>query len=196
MRLTAALAALVVLVGGGHRAPRRTAVFAGGCYWGIESVFKHLRGVHSATSGFAVPTDSSAKAAGAANKGFAEAVRIEYDPQLISYDKLLEVFFLVAHDPTQLDRQGPDNGPRYRSIVFVATAEEHETVRRYLDSLRAAGVFQAPIVTEIDALKSFEAAEPDQQDFVARHPMSEYVVLVDRPKLDHLRSAYPDLYRD
>lgn len=174
----------------------RELVLAGGCFWGVEAVFEHLRGVRTVTSGYATPTDSSATAAGAPGKGFVEAVRVEFDPQEISYDQLLQVFFFVAHNPTEVDRQGPDVGPRYRSIIFVAGETEHRTVLAYLDSLRSSHAFAEPIVTEVDALRSFKTAEVEHQDFVQRHPLDPYVVQEDLPKLAHLRSAYPALYRD
>ena len=153
---------LVLLIGIGARfsptgsglpaSDSKTVVLAGGCFWGVEAVFEHVRGVKSVTSGYATPD-------GTARKGFAEAVRIVYDPAQIRYAQLLEVFFLVAHDPTQVDRQGPDIGPRYRSIVFVADDGERRIVGGYLDSLRTHGTFTTPIATEIVPLRSFRIAD-------------------------------------
>lgn len=177
-------------------AARREAVFAGGCYWGVEAVFDHVRGVRSAVSGYAIPRLPSGDSASPAHRGFAEAVRVVYDPDRISYRQLLEVFFLVAHDPTQVDRQGPDIGPRYRSIVFVGDDAERRTVLAYLDSLRARRVYPASIVTAVTALRSFRVAEDAQQDFVAHHPRDGYVVAHDLPKLEALRRRFPALYRD
>lgn len=169
-------------------AASKTVVLAGGCFWGVEAVFEHVRGVKSATSGYATPD-------GSGRKGFAEAVRIVYDPAQVRYEQLLEVFFLVAHDPTQVDRQGPDVGPRYRSIVFVADDDERRIVHGYLDSLRARGAFAAPIATEIAALRSFRIAEDFHQDYAEHHPQAAYVVVNDLPKLAALRRKFPGLYR-
>lgn len=166
----------------------RTIVLAGGCFWGVESVFEHVRGVKSVTSGYATPEGTS-------RRGFAEAVRIVYDPAQIRYAQLLEVFFLVAHDPTQVDRQGPDVGPRYRSIVFVADADERRIVDGYLDSLRTHGTFASPIATEIAALRAFRIAEDFHQDYAEHHPQEAYVVINDLPKLAALRRRFPGLYR-
>lgn len=166
----------------------RTVVLAGGCFWGVEAVFEHLRGVKSVTSGYATPD-------GNGRKGFAEAVRIVYDPAQIRYEQLLQVFFLVAHDPTQVDRQGPDVGPRYRSIVFVADDDERRIVSGYLDSLRTHGTFTAPIATEIAPLRSFRIAEDFHQDYAEHHPQAAYVVVNDLPKLAALRRRFPALYR-
>jgi peptide-methionine (S)-S-oxide reductase len=167
---------------------KQTAVFAGGCFWGVEAVFEHLRGVQSATAGYATPQ--------ADPKGFAEAVRVVYDPDRITYDQLLEVFFRVAHDPTQVDRQGPDVGPRYRSIVFVRDDADRQTVRAALDSLRDSRAYTAPIATAIAELRSFRIAEDFHQDFVLRHPDDPYVVVNDLPKLGELRRRFPNLYRE
>lgn len=169
-------------------AASRTVVLAGGCFWGVEAVFEHVRGVKSVTSGYAT-------ADGSGRKGFAEAVRVVYDPGQIRYEQLLEVFFLVAHDPTQVDRQGPDVGPRYRSIVFVADDDERRIVGDYLDSLRTHGTFTAPIATEIAALRSFRIAEEFHQDYAEHHPQAAYVVVNDVPKLAALRRKFPGLYR-
>jgi len=171
--------------------PAAVAVLAGGCYWGVESVFRHVRGVRSATSGFAVPREHR----GTDTLPPAEAVRIVYDPARISYRRLLAVFFTVAHDPTEVDRQGPDVGPEYRSIVFVAGAEERRIARAVVDSLGAARVFSRPIVTEIATLGSFQTADPAQQDYAARHPTDPYIVANDAPKLRALRRRFPALYR-
>ena len=168
------------------------AVLAGGCYWGVESVFRHVRGVRSATSGYATPVPS----AGAPSAGHAEAVRIVYDPSQLAYRQILDVFFSVVHDPTQVNRQGPDVGEEYRSIVFVASDRERDVVRAYIDSLSAARVFPRPIVTEIAALRSFEAVDASQQNYAARHPTDPYIVVNDVPKLEALRRRFPRASRD
>lgn len=178
---------------------KRTAILAGGCFWGVEAVYEHVRGVKSVKSGFAVPTPSPATGEPtmrAAGKGYAEAVRVVYDPAEVSYEQLLEIFFTVAHDPTQLDRQGPDVGPEYRSAIFVQSEEERQSAQRYLDQLRAAGSSGAPIVTEVVGLKSFRDAAEAHQDYVVRHPTDPYVVVNDRPKITALQQRFPALYRD
>jgi len=170
--------------------PKAEVVLAGGCYWGVESVFRHVKGISSATSGLATPA-----AAGADPAPFAEAVRLVYDPAKISYAKILDVFFSVAHDPTQRDRQGPDVGTRYRSIVFVQNDSQRAVVRAYIDSLTAAHAYRRPIVTEIAALHSFDVMPPDQQDYAEKHPDDPYIVTNDRPKIEALHQRFPQLYR-
>lgn len=188
----ALLVSLVALLAPGSAsapaAAGKAVVLAGGCFWGVEAVFEHVRGVKSVTSGYATPD-------GNGRKGFAEAVRIVYDPAQIRYEQLLEVFFLVAHDPTQVDRQGPDVGPRYRSIVFVADDDERRIVGGYLDSLRTHATFTAPVATEIAVLRSFRIAEDFHQDYAEHHPQAAYVVVNDVPKLAALRRRFPSLYR-
>ena len=158
-------------------------------------MFEHVRGVKSATSGYATPDIAKTDSVKPGHAGFAEAVRVEYDSTQISYQQLLQIFFLVAHDPTQVDRQGPDVGPRYRSIVFVQNERERTLVQAAIDSLRAGSAYPAPIVTEIAALRRFQIAESFHQDFVANNPRSAYVVINDLPKLEHLRAKFPSLYR-
>lgn len=188
----ALLVSLVALLAPGSAsapaAAGKAVVLAGGCFWGVEAVFEHVRGVKSVTSGYATPD-------GNGRKGFAEAVRIVYDPAQIRYEQLLEVFFLVAHDPTQVDRQGPDVGPRYRSIVFVADDDERRIVGGYLDSLRTHATFTAPVATEIAVLRSFRIAEDFHQDYAEHHPQAAYVVVNDVPKLAALHRRFPALYR-
>lgn len=178
--------------------PPDSLVLAGGCYWGVEAVFEHVRGVTGVVAGFATPAAGGPTAASArpGHEGYAEAVRISFDPAQVTREQLLEVFFSVAHDPTQLDRQGPDVGPQYRSAIFVEVDEDHRTARTYLERLRASDAFDRPIVTEVATLGSFQLAPPDQQDFVARNPTSLYVLINDLPKLEHLRQRFPELYRE
>lgn len=193
--LAAALLAIAAATGAAQSPPppapatRAVAVLAGGCYWGVESVFRHVRGVTSATSGYALP-------AGGLLSRRAEAVRIVYDPSRLSYQQILDVFFSVVHDPTQLDRQGPDVGEEYRSVVFADGGGERRVVRAVVDSLTAAHAFPRPIVTEIDALRAFQVVGPDQQDYAARHPTDPYIVVNDVPKIEALRRRFPRLYRD
>lgn len=167
------------------------AVLAGGCYWGMEYVFDHVRGVRRVTSGFAIPVADQ----GARFEGAAEAIRIEYDPAVVSYRQLLDIYFSVAHDPTQLNRQGPDVGPNYRSIVFPEGDVERGLVRAYIDSLGAAHAYERPIVTEVAALQSFEAAEPSEQRYAERHPHSPYILINDAPKVRALKERFSALYR-
>ena len=168
------------------------AVFAGGCYWGVESVFRHVRGVVTATSGYALPVPAQ----GSAYAPRAEAVRVAYDPRQVTYRQLLDVFFSVVHDPTQLNRQGPDVGSEYRSIVFVDGERRRAMVRVYIDSLTAAHVFLRPIVTEIAALRGFQVVDDSQQDYAAKHPTESYIVINDVPKVEALRRRFPELYRN
>jgi peptide-methionine (S)-S-oxide reductase len=167
-------------------APPDVVVLAGGCYWGVESVYRHVRGVQSAVSGYATPVGSSEPA---------EAVRITYDPSQISYHRLLDIFFGVVHDPTQLNRQGPDVGTEYRSIVFVDGAQR-AVARAYIDSLTASHVFRRPIVTEVDALARFDPVDASQQNYAAKHPDQPYIAINDAPKLKALARTYPALFKN
>ena len=171
--------------------PAAVAVLAGGCYWGVESVFHHVRGIRSATSGYALPVPAGGRAAPPV-----EAVRLEYDPAQISFRRILDVFFSVVHDPTEVDRQGPDVGPEYRSMIFAAGDAQRAEARAAIDSLAAARVYPRPIATEIAALRVFQIVEPSQQDYAARHPDDPYIVTNDAPKLAALRRLFPRLYRD
>ena len=172
-------------------------VLAGGCYWGVEAVFEHVAGVRKVVSGFATPDEEPLPGRPAPrHKSHAEAVRIEYDPAKISYEQLLEIFFVIAHDPTQLDRQGPDVGPQYRSVLFVADSTEALRAGRYLDSLRTATGSRRPITTEIVRLRRFRLVGESQQDYVARNPRAPYVVVNDLPKLEKLERQYPSLFRN
>lgn len=189
--------ALAAEQGGSERGARSAsgtseAVLAGGCYWGMEWLFHHVRGVESVTSGFAIPVTAE----GGRFEGAAEAVRIEYDSSVVSYRQLLDIFFSVAHDPTQLDRQGPDVGPRYRSIVFADGDSQRGVVRAYIDSLGAAHVYSRPIVTRIAALQSFEPAEPSEQNYAEHHRHSPYILINDVPKVRALKARFPALYRE
>ena len=196
-----ALATLPFALGVASRPPavegskKATALFASGCYWGVEAVFRHVKGVHSAVSGFAVPVDARpASAAGHAD--YVEAVRVEYDPTRVSYATLLEIFVRVAHDPTERDRQGPDVGPEYRSVIFVDDSAQRTAVRAYLDSLSGVHAYAAPIVTELATLRRFREAGPDQQNWFATHRGDPYVETNDAPKLAALKQQYPELYKE
>lgn len=169
-----------------------TAVLAGGCFWGVELTFEHVRGVRSVTSGFA----RYAMPDGTASPVAVEAVQIVYDPAHVSYRQLLEVFYRVAHDPTSRDRQGPDAGPEYRAIAYYQSPEQQSAIASYVSELRGNGVFARPIVTETQRLRRFVQAEPFHQDYGARHPNEPYVVQNDLPKLKTLRARYPALYQE
>jgi peptide-methionine (S)-S-oxide reductase len=172
------------------------AVFAGGCFWGVEAVFRHVKGVSSAVSGYA---GGNAKTAGyemvsTGITGHAEAVEVVYDPTKVSYGQLLKVFFSVAHDPTQLNRQGPDHGTQYRSAIFTTNDEQKRVAQAYVAQLDGAKVFGQPIVTEIVPLPAFYAAEAYHQNYLALHPTQPYIVYNDLPKVANLKSQFPDLY--
>jgi peptide-methionine (S)-S-oxide reductase len=176
----------------------QTAVFAGGCFWGIEAVFEHLKGVKSATSGYAGGSAASPsyEQVSSGATGHAEAVRVVYDPSQIAYEQLLQVFFSVAHDPTQLNRQGPDVGTQYRSAIFYSDDDQRRSAERYVAQLRTAKTFTRPIVTQIVPLREFYPAEAYHQDYMAHHPNALYIVVNDAPKIEHLRRQFPALYRE
>ena len=176
----------------------RTAVFAGGCFWGVEGVFEHLKGVTSATSGYAggSTTAPSYEQVGSGGTGHAESVQVVFDPSQISYGQLMQVFFVVAHDPTQLNRQGPDVGPQYRSAIFYRNDQQKREAEAYVAQLRAAKVFTRPIVTQIAPLHGFYVAEAYHQNYMAQHPNAMYIVVNDAPKVEHLRKQFPALYRN
>jgi len=177
--------------------PRRTAVLAGGCFWGMEAVFEHLRGVTEVVSGYAggPPATASYEQVGSGITGHAEAIRITYDPSRLSYGQLLKVFFAVAHDPTERNRQGPDEGSQYRSAIFVSDPTQQKVAQAYITQLGKAGVFSRPIATKVELAKGFYPAEPYHQNFVARNPTNPYVMVNDLPKLNRLRAQFPGLYR-
>lgn len=171
-------------------------VVAGGCFWGVQAVFQHVKGVLSATSGYAGGTARTAQydIVSSGRTGHAESVRITYDPSRISYGQLLKVFFTVAHDPTQLNEQGPDVGPQYRSALFVRDDKQRRIASAYVEQLAAAKIFRRRIVTTIDAGRSFYEAEAYHQDYFTRHPYEPYILMNDRPKVDALRRQFPELY--
>jgi peptide-methionine (S)-S-oxide reductase len=173
-----------------------TAVFAGGCFWGVEAVFKHVKGVSTSTSGYAGGSASTAKypLVGSGMTGHAESVEVKYDPSQVTYGQLLRVFFAVAHDPTQLNRQGPDWGTQYRSAIFYTSPEQERVAKAYIAQLDGAKTFSKPIVTEVTPLKGFFAAEDYHQNYLALHPDQPYIVINDLPKLASLKSELPDLY--
>jgi peptide-methionine (S)-S-oxide reductase len=176
----------------------QTAVVSGGCFWGIQAVFQHVRGVTRATSGYAGGEASTAhyEMVETGRTGHAESVQITYDPGVITYGQLLRVFFSVAHDPTELNRQGPDDGPQYRSAVFTSTADEQRVATAYIAQLDQVHVFPRPIVTAVTPLRGFYAAEDYHQDYARIHPNDLYIMINDAPKVTNLKREFPDLYRD
>jgi peptide-methionine (S)-S-oxide reductase len=176
----------------------QTAVLAGGCFWGLQGMFQHVEGVTKVVSGYAGGTRETAHydMVSTERTGHAESVEITFDPKRISYGQLLRLFFSVAHDPTQLNRQGPDTGPSYRSEIFFTSPTQERIARAYLTQLTQANVFKAPIVTKIEPLKAFYPAEDYHQDFLVRNPTYPYIVVNDLPKIDHLKRVYPEIYRE
>lgn len=176
---------------------QQTAVVAGGCFWGIQAVFAHLRGVIRSTSGYSGGSAATAtyEKVCSGKTGHAEAVEVVYDPSQITYGKLLQVLFSVAHDPTELNRQGPDVGTQYRSAIFYKSEEQKRIAVAYVDQLNQAKVFPRPIATQIVALDAFYAAEEYHQDYVEHNPNNMYIVINDLPKVAQLRKQFPELYR-
>ncbi len=176
---------------------QQTAVFAGGCFWGVEAVFEHLKGVSEVVSGYSggKAATASYEAVSTGESEHAESVKITYDPSQISYDQLLKIFFQVAHDPTQLNRQGPDSGTQYRSVIFFADSKQQQNAQAYINQLKKTNQFRQPIVTQLTPLSSFYAAEEHHQDFIARNPYYPYVVVHDLPKLQNLKEQFSELYK-
>jgi len=174
-----------------------TAVFAGGCFWGVDAVFKHVKGVSDVVSGYAGGKEETAhyEMVGSGRTGHAESVQVIYDPAQISYGKLLQVFFSVAHDPTELNRQGPDEGTQYRSAIFYSSADQKRVAEAYIQQLNSAKVFRHPIVTQVTPLPGFYPAEDYHQNFLERNPTYPYIVYNDLPKLEQLKKKYPDLVK-
>jgi peptide-methionine (S)-S-oxide reductase len=175
----------------------QTAVLAGGCFWGVDAVFKHARGVESVVAGYSGGSATSAQyeAVSAGRTGHAESVKITYDPSRISYSDLLRIFFSVAHDPTQLNRQGPDSGTQYRSAIFYSNQNQKQIALAYIEQLNKAGVFRKPIVTQVVPLQAFYPAEGYHQNFLALHPDNPYIVNNDLPKLRKLQKQFAALCR-
>jgi peptide-methionine (S)-S-oxide reductase len=174
-----------------------TAVFAGGCFWGVDAVFKHVKGVTDVVSGYAGGEAATAhyEMVSEGDTGHAESVRVHFNPAQVSYQTLLDVFFSVAHDPTQLNRQGPDSGSQYRSAIFYTSDEQKMTAQNAIKKLDASHAFSGPIVTQVVPLKQFYPAEQHHQNYLALHPYQPYIVFNDMPKLDHLRRQFPNLYQ-
>jgi peptide-methionine (S)-S-oxide reductase len=203
-------AALTLVVSGASKFPdpaqdikvaaagtQQTAVLAGGCFWGVEAVFERLEGVSDVVSGFAGGNRANAhyEMVSTGTTGHAESVQITYDPAKITYGQLLKVFFAVAHDPTELNRQGPDEGPQYRSAIFYTTPEQKAVAESYIRQLDEAKLFRRRIVTEVTPLSGFYPAEAYHQNFLDRNPTYPYIVYNDLPKLDHLKKEFPELLK-
>jgi peptide-methionine (S)-S-oxide reductase len=176
----------------------QTAVVAGGCFWGMQGVFEHVRGVHEVLAGYAGGARPTAQyeEVSTGRTGHAESVQITFDPREVTYGELLRIYFSVAHDPTQLDRQGPDSGSQYRSAVFYADATQQRIAENYIAQLNQSKSFAAPVVTRVDALKGFYPAEGYHQDFYLKNPQYPYIVINDLPKIRNLKVLFPQYYRD
>lgn len=211
IRITLAAMACVFLANAGAATPElkteapgpaaggvlQTAVFAGGCFWGVDAVFRHVKGVAEVESGYAGGQAATARyeQVSEGNTGHAEAVRVRFDPAQVSYPQLLQVFFSVAHDPTQLNRQGPDIGSQYRSAIFYTSPEQQRSALAYIQQLTGAKAFSRPIVTQVVPLQQFYRAEDYHQNYLALHPRQPYIVFNDLPKLEQLRKQFPALYQ-
>ena len=173
------------------------AVFSGGCFWGVDAVFKHVKGVEKVTSGYSGGSGATAhyEIVSTGLTGHAESVEVVYDPAQVSDDDLLKVFFTVAHNPTEVDRQGPDEGKQYRSAIFYANDEQKKAAEAYIAKLNKSGTFSEPIVTQVVPLEHFYPAEGYHQNYCALHPTNPYIVINDLPKVKRLEQEYPDLYK-
>jgi peptide-methionine (S)-S-oxide reductase len=179
------------------QATSEVAVLAGGCFWGVQGLFQHVEGVTSAVSGYGGGGADTAhyEMVGTNTTGHAESVRVAFDPRRISYGRILQIYFSVAHDPTELNRQGPDVGTQYRSAIFPTNSEQTHLAEAYIAQLNQAHVFDAPVVTKIEAGRDFYPAEDYHQDFLARNPRYPYIIINDLPKIENLKRLFPDLYR-
>jgi peptide-methionine (S)-S-oxide reductase len=176
----------------------QTVVLAGGCFWGVQAVFQHTKGVTKAVSGYAGGTKDTARyqVVSSGTTGHAEAVQVTYDPRQISYGRILQIYFSVAHDATQLNRQGPDEGTQYRSAIFFANPEQQHVAQAYIAQLDKAGTFKRPIVTQLTKYDAFYPAEAYHQDYATMHPENPYIFYNDLPKVENLKKLFPDLYRE
>jgi len=180
------------------QARSETAVFAGGCFWGVQGVFQHVKGVKNAVSGYAGGAANTAQyeRVSDGNTGHAESVEVTFDPSQVSYGTLLQIYFSVAHNPTELNRQGPDTGTQYRSALFPQSAEQQKVAQAYIAQLDAAKSFSKPIVTKLETFNGFYPAEEEHQDFLTEHPTYPYIVINDLPKVAQLKQLYPERYQD
>jgi len=197
MKLAQTLIAAALIAGPASAAPKtETAVLAGGCFWGMESVFEHVKGVTNVVSGYAggSPLDANYDAVSSEGTGHAEAVKITYDPAQVSYAQLLQIYFTVAHDPTEIDRQGPDTGHSYRSAIFPQTPEQARFAKAFIARLNSAHIYKAPIATKLES-GGFYPAEAFHQGFARKHPTYPYIVINDRPKVAALQRKFPAFYK-
>ena len=176
---------------------KQTAILAGGCFWGVEAVFEHVKGVSEVVSGYSGGDEKTANydRVSSGKTDHAEAVKIVYDPTQISYAQLLKIYFSVAHDPTQINRQGPDKGPQYRSAIFFTNDEQRQIAASYIAQLNQSKAFSKPIATQLVSLDTFYAAEPEHQDFLVHNPRHPYIVYHDLPKIEKLRKQFPGVYQ-
>jgi peptide-methionine (S)-S-oxide reductase len=174
----------------------QTVVLAGGCFWGIQAVFEHVKGVSSATAGYSGGAANTAQyeTVSTGQTGHAESVKVIYDPSQVSFGQILKVFFSVAHDPTELNRQGPDEGTQYRSVIFFSNEDQQRVAKAYIAQLNQGKLFPEPIVTQTVALQAFYPAEAYHQDYAGHHPNDPYIAINDLPKVDHLKQTLPELY--
>jgi peptide-methionine (S)-S-oxide reductase len=178
-------------------ASEQTAVFAGGCFWGVEAVFEHTKGVKDARSGYAGGTkkDANYDDVSSGSTNHAEAVEVVFDPEVVSYEQLLKIFFTVIHDPTELNRQGPDVGTQYRSAIFYSSAEQQMAAKTFISALTASKAFKKKIVTQVVPLEAFYAAEDYHQDYMRKNPEDPYIVYHDKPKVEALKKKFPQLFK-
>ena len=186
----------ILLAVGSARAAEQTAVFAGGCFWGVEAVFEHVKGVNSVVSGYSGGTKESADydTVSSGKTDHAESVMIKFDADKVTYQQLLFIFFSVAHDPTQLNQQGPDHGRQYRSVIFYTTDEQKKQADAFIAAIEKSKALSKPVVTEVVPFQAFYKAEAEHQDFVRNNPDNDYVVFNDLPKLKELKKKFPELY--
>ena len=176
----------------------QTVVLAGGCFWGVQAVFQHVKGVTRAVSGYSGGSKDTAQyeVVSSGTTGHAESVEVTFNPRQISYGRILQIYFSVAHDPTQLNRQGPDTGTQYRSAIFFASADQQRVAQAYIAQLDKAGVFKRPVVTQVNQLSAFYQAEAYHQDYATMHPENPYIAYNDAPKVENLKQIFADVYRD
>ena len=181
----------------GRSGTSEVAILAGGCFWGVQGVFQHVKGVTSAVSGYAGGDQATAhySMVGSGSTGHAESVRVIFDPRIVSYGRLLQIYFSVAHDPTELNRQGPDVGTQYRSAIFPTSSEQAKVAHAYIAQLNRAKVLDAPVITKVEPNHTFYPAESYHQDFLARNPAYPYIAINDLPKVESLKRLFPDSYR-
>ncbi len=175
-----------------------TVVLAGGCFWGVQAVFQHVKGVTRAVSGYSGGSKDTAQyeVVSSGRTGHAESVEVTFDPRQISYGRILQIYFSVAHDPTELNRQGPDEGTQYRSAIFFATPEQQRIAQAYIAQLDKTGVFKQPVVTQVAPLNGFYPAEAYHQDYATLHPSNPYIYYNDLPKIENLKQLFPEIYRE